>query len=87
MDLHRLFTEHPASVGETYRGHLLRAAWFSSRLAGAAVVCFLHALFPFLFVRTGSQIISQLHIAMVTHRRVVPQEVDLAAQGQLRAVK
>lgn len=77
MDLQRLFTEHPASVGETYWGHLLRASWFGGKLLLAAGACFIHALCPFLFVKTGSQTITQLHTAMVTHRRVAPAEIDL----------
>jgi len=73
MDLHRLFNEHPASVGETYWEHLLRASWFSGKMLMAAGACFVHALLPFLFVKTGSNTISELHTAMVTHRRVKPE--------------
>jgi hypothetical protein len=77
MDLHRLFNEHPASVGETYGGHLLRASWFSGKMLMAAGACFVHAIFPFLFVKTGSAAITELHTAMVTHRRVDdPRPVD-----------
>jgi len=68
MDLNRLFTEHPASVGESYWGHLLRASWFGGRMLTAGIACFVHAIFPFLFVKTGSQVITQLHVAMVTGR-------------------
>jgi hypothetical protein len=68
MDLNRLFTEHPASVGETYWEHLLRASWFAGRMLGGAVACLIHAIFPFLFVRTGSRAITDLHTAMVTGR-------------------
>jgi hypothetical protein len=79
MDLHRLFNEHPASVGETYWQHLLRASWFSGKMLMAAGACFVHALFPFLFVKTGSKAITELHSAMVTHRhRGEPRQVDLA---------
>ncbi len=87
MDLHRLFTEHPATVGETYWGHLLRASWFSGKMVLGAAACFVHALFPFLFVKTGSQTISLLYTAMVTHRRVVPKDVDLAPHGQVPVTK
>jgi hypothetical protein len=87
MDLHRLFTEHPASVGETYWAHLLRASWFGGKMMLAAGACFVHALFPFLFVRTGSRTITELHTAMVTNRRVGPQEVELAPHGQFRPAK
>jgi hypothetical protein len=87
MDIQRLFNEHPASVGETYWGHLLRASWFGGKMLLGAGACFIHALLPFLFVKTGSQTITQLHTAMVTNRRRVPEGVDLAAPGQLRTVK
>jgi hypothetical protein len=72
MDISRLFTEHPASVGESYLGHLHRAAWFGGRLLQAGCACFIHAIFPFLFVKTGSRIITELHATMVTGRRVIP---------------
>jgi Family of unknown function (DUF6356) len=72
MNLAHLFTEHPASVGESYSAHLLRASWFGSRLILAGVACLVHAIFPFLFVKTGSRAITELHAAMVTGRRVAP---------------
>ena len=87
MDIQRLFNEHPASVGESYWEHLLRASWFAGKMLMGAGACFVHALLPFLFVRTGSETIQQLHTAMVTHRRVKPEGIDLAAPGQLRGVK
>ena len=87
MDLQHLFTEHPASVGETYWGHLLRASWFGGKMLLGAGACFVHAVFPFLFVKTGSQAITQLHDAMVTNRRAASQQVDLAPHGQLRVAK
>jgi hypothetical protein len=33
------------------------------------IACLLHGIFPFLFVRTGSDQIRLLHERMVTHRR------------------
>jgi hypothetical protein len=71
-------------VGETYWGHLLRAAWFGGKMLLGAGACFVHAVFPFLLVKTGSQTITQLHAAMVTNRRVAPKEVALAPHGQFR---
>ena len=70
MDIQRLFNEHPASVGESYWEHLLHASWFGGKMLVGAGACFVHAVFPFLCVKTGSQAITQLHDAMVTHRRV-----------------
>jgi hypothetical protein len=93
MDLQRLFTEHPASVGETYWDHLLHACWFSGKMFLGAGACLIHAIFPFLCVKTGSTAITELHSAMVTHRRAAapkapaPTEVDLGAPGRFRVAK
>jgi hypothetical protein len=46
MTLSKLFTEHPASVDETYFGHMAFAAWFSSRLFLAAGAALVHACCP-----------------------------------------
>ncbi|MFO6420516.1 DUF6356 family protein [Hylemonella sp. W303a] len=66
--LHRFFTEHPASVGESYLQHLCAALSFAGPLLIAAVCATLHAMLPGLFPRTASQIVARLHVRMVTHR-------------------
>jgi hypothetical protein len=75
MDLQRLFTEHPASVGETYRQHMARAAWFGVRMVLAGMACLVHAALPFLFVRTGSRAIEELNARMLATRRSAPSPV------------
>jgi hypothetical protein len=62
------FTDHPASVGETYLEHLHSAWGFSGSMITAGMACFLHGLLPFLFVRTASQTIASLHDRMVLNR-------------------
>jgi hypothetical protein len=66
------FTEHPASVGESYWQHLVTASGFSARMIAGGCACFVHAVFPFLFVKTGSGAIQDLHRRMSTHRRREP---------------
>ena len=59
-----LFTEHPASVGETYWQHMAFAFRFAAALfvaGGAAVV---HAVFPALCESTASRKIKELHAIM-----------------------
>lgn len=63
-----LFTEHPASVGETYGEHMGMSFSFAGRMALGAVACLIHGVLPFLCVRTGSSTIADLHRRMVTHR-------------------
>lgn len=62
------FTDHPASVGETYTEHMHTAAWFGWRMLLGSLACFVHAVLPFLFTRTGSATIAQLHDRMVANR-------------------
>ena len=57
----RLFRDHPASVDETYFGHMAFAAWFASRLAMAAGAALVHAFLPFLFETTASKIVGELY--------------------------
>lgn len=64
----KLFTEHPQSVGESYFEHMGVAASFGGHLFVASMACFAHAVFPFLFTKTGSGIITKLHDRMVTSR-------------------
>lgn len=68
MSVHDLFNDHPASVGETYTEHMRMALGFAATLAGAALATLVHAFLPFLFVRTGSRRITELHDRMVTNR-------------------
>lgn len=65
----RSFTEHPASVGETYGQHLRHASGFGLRMILGGCACLVHGLLPFLFVKTGSRQINSLHDRMVTNRK------------------
>lgn len=71
MEITRLFTRHPASVGETYLQHLRTALSFGIQMLGGGIACLVHSLLPFLFVRTASRCIEQLHQRMVVHRSAV----------------
>ena len=62
------FTEHPASVGESYGQHAGAAFGFAWRLQLAALAALVHSLLPFLCVKTASSSITSLHDRMVTHR-------------------
>ena len=68
MDLLRHFKEHPASVGESYVGHLMQATAFGLRMIAAGMACVLHGLFPFLCVTTGSEAMQRLHAEMAARR-------------------
>lgn len=65
----KLFTDHPASVNETYTEHAGFAFGFGLRMIAGGIACCLHGLFPFLFERTGSRIIITLHQRLAANRR------------------
>ncbi|MEM7432909.1 MAG: DUF6356 family protein [Pseudomonadota bacterium] len=77
----RKFTEHPASVGETYGEHFVTAMGFSTSLFRAAFVCGVHAVLPFLFEKTGSECITELHDRMVKHRHKAAADQAAAEAG------
>ena len=64
MALIRHFTEHPASVGESYGEHFRVAAGFARDLVSAAAACAVHAVVPSLCTRTASGRIDDLHARM-----------------------
>jgi hypothetical protein len=64
----RRFTDHPATVNETYLQHMRSAFGFGSSMLAGALACFVHGLFPWLCLTRGSDTIRALHQRMVTHR-------------------
>jgi hypothetical protein len=79
--IYRLFTDHPRSVGETYVQHLASAGRFGGRMILAGLACLLHSVFPFLFVKTGSDAVRTLHDNMVVNRRRAAIAAELADLG------
>ena len=55
------FTHHPREVGESYPEHFSTAAGFGLQMIAAGLAALVHAVFPFLFVETGSRTLRRLH--------------------------
>ena len=64
MELHRAFTEHPESVGETYGEHMRVALGFAGSLAVAAGAALVHAVVPSMCTKTASKRIDAMHATM-----------------------
>ena len=58
------FTRHPNEVGEGYWRHAANAAAFGGRMLLGGIAALVHAVFPFLFVDTGSRTMDKLHRRM-----------------------
>ena len=67
--------DHLQEVGETYPQHLVKASGFAATMLAGGFACLVHALFPFLFVRTGSDCIRRLNEEMV-HNRQRPSSAE-----------
>ena len=64
MDLKACFTNHPASVGESYGEHMRVALGYAVPLTKAAAAAYVHAILPFLFTTTASGIVKGLYDRM-----------------------
>ena len=81
------FTRHLDSVDEGYLEHARHALGFSVHLLVGGLVCLVHAVFPFLFERTGSDIIRRLHDRMVINRRALKPARPMGAVGESAAAQ
>ena len=63
----KIFTDHPASVDETYTQHFTFALKFSATLFFAAGAALIHALIPCLCEKTASKLVAKLYAK--THNR------------------
>ena len=74
------FTDHPHAVGESYFDHLGQASSIGGRMIGGGVACLMHGLFPFLFTKTGSNVILSLAAKCSQRRTLMAQaEADSVA--------
>ena len=57
----KFFTDHPASVGETYFEHMGQAFALGAQMVGCGLACLLHGIFPMLFEKTASEGVERLY--------------------------
>ena len=85
MSLVHKFTEHPATVGESYGEHVVSAMSFSLAMLRAAFCCAVHGVLPFTFEKTGSQCITSLYERIVTNRSRPGSEKQLQSGAVIRS--
>jgi hypothetical protein len=79
MGIQQRFTQHPASVDETYLEHFKVASGIGRELVSAGFACMMHAFVPSMCETTGSTKINELN-ARIAGRG------DNAASLELRQV-
>lgn len=72
--LKSLFIAHPEALGESYIEHLVHAASYALRLFAAGFCALTHAIFPFLFEKTASNLIKQMYAEMMARGANTPVE-------------
>ena len=70
-----IFTKHPHSIDETYFQHLKAALYFGGTMLMGGCACIAHALFPFVFQKTGSRYLLKLTQTFVERMPIVEERV------------
>ena len=65
---HRLFLEHPRSLGMSWAGRGAGAVKIGAELIGAGCSCLIHAAVPGWFTQTAGKTVTRMYDHM-THRR------------------
>ncbi len=66
--MHRLFLDHPRSLGMSWIRHGAGAAVIGATLVGAGAACLVHALVPGWFTETAGRTVARLHDHMIRRR-------------------
>ncbi len=65
---HRMFLEHPRSLGMSWVGHGVGAVKIGAALVGAGVACMIHALVPGWFTQTAGKTVTRMYEHMSLRR-------------------
>lgn len=82
LSFRKAFTDHPASVNETYFEHFRVASHYSRELAGASLKALVHAFVPGLCCTSASEKIKELHGEVTTGSRAELADAREAALRQ-----
>ena len=66
--IHRLFVEHPRSLGMSWAKHGAGAVVIGATLVGAGAACLVHALVPGWFTQTAGKTITGMHEHMMRRK-------------------
>ena len=65
---HRLFVEHPRSLGMSWAGHGIGAVGIGLTLVGAGLACLVHAVVPGFFTQTAGKTITHMYDHMTRRK-------------------
>ena len=59
--MHRLFIDHPRSLGMSWSQHGIGAVAIGATLVGAGAACIIHALVPGWFTQTAGKTVTRIY--------------------------
>ena len=66
--MHRLFVEHPRSLGMSWSKHGSGAIVIGATLVGAGLACLVHAVVPGWFTQTAGKTVTHMHDHMMRRK-------------------
>jgi hypothetical protein len=66
--VHRLFVEHPRSLGMSWAKHGTGAIVIGTTLVGAGLACLVHAVVPGWFTQTAGKTVTRMHDDMMRRK-------------------
>ena len=75
-----IFTDHPRSLNETYSQHFCIAFKVGSFMVLGGLACILHAFLPFLFKKTGSNVLINLLQSFIERMPVLEERMIMLSK-------
>ena len=66
--VHRLFLDHPRSLGMSWVSHGIGAVKIGAELIGAGAACIVHAAVPGWFTQTAGKTVERMHDHMIKRK-------------------
>lgn len=83
MNPRKLMTDHPNSVGQSYLGHMAFALALAGLMLRAGLAALVHALLPFLFETTASDLLQRVNRRIGERHGAAPGEGRNVSLGRL----
>ena len=69
---HRLFVEHPRSLGMSWAQHGIGAVAIGATLVGAGAACLVHAIVPGWFTQTAGKTVARMYDHIQNRKAAAP---------------
>lgn len=71
-----IFQRHPCSVGQSYSEHFGFASLMGIEMVFGGIWCLIHAVFPFLFENTASDIVTQINERCKKRKEIIAKSLS-----------